>query len=80
MALPQYKRILSAIEFTLDQMRDGPKDKGSREKLDAYEQRVEAWYSSKHRFVLYAIKCIREVDEHRAKDYLYQLKRLRQEI
>lgn len=80
MAQQQYKRILSAIEFTLEQMREGPSEKGTREKLDAYEQRVEAWYSSKHRFVLYAIKCVREVDEHRAKDYLHQLKRLRHEI
>ena len=80
MAGQQYKRILSAIEYTLEQMRDGPKDQGARENLDAYEQRVEAWYSSKHRFVLFAVKCVREVDELRAKDYMQQLKRLRHEI
>lgn len=76
----QYKRIVSAIEHTLDQMREGPKVKGDRERVDAYEKRVEDWYAHKHTFVLFAVKCVREVDEAQAKDYMIQLRRIRHEI
>lgn len=80
MSKEQYGRILSAIEYTLEQMKRGPKDRGSREAVDAYEQRVESWYRSKHRFVLFAIKCIKQTDEHRAKQYLTELRRIRDTI
>lgn len=73
----QYGRILSAIEYTLEQMKRGPRDRGERETADAYEQRVEIWYKHKHRFALFAIKCIKQTDQHRAKQYLNELRRVR---
>lgn len=76
----QYGRILSAIEYTLEQMKRGPRDRGGHEKTDAYEQRVEAWYRHKHKFVLFAIKCIKPTDEFRAKQYLTELRRIRDGI
>lgn len=76
----QYKRILSAIEYTLEQMKRGPKDRGERESADAYEQRVDIWYKHKHRFVLFAIKCIKPTDAHRAKAYLNELRTVREYI
>ena len=80
MTSEQYGRILSAIEYTLEQMKRGPKDRESRESADAYEQRVEIWYRHKHRFVLFAIKCIKGTDERRAKGYLSELRRVRDSI
>lgn len=76
----QYGRILSAIEYTLEQMKRGPKDRGNKESADAYEQRVEVWYKHKHRFVLFAIKCVKQTDQLRAKDYLNELRRVRDSI
>lgn len=76
----QYRRIVSAIEHTLEQMREGPKSRGDKERTDAYERRVESWYATKHTFVLFAVKCIREVDELKAKDYLDRLRRIGKEI
>lgn len=76
----QYGRILSAIEYTLEQMKRGPRDRGERENADAYEQRVELWYKHKHKFVLFAIKCIKPTDQHRAKAYLNDLRRVRDSI
>jgi hypothetical protein len=80
MADEQYGRILSAIEYTLEQMKRGPKDRGSREGADAYEMRVELWYKHKHRFALFAIKCLKETEPHRAKAYLNELRRVRDSI
>lgn len=77
---PQYQRILSAIEYTLSQMREGPKERAGSESLDAYEQRVELWYRHKHKFALFCIRCIRETDEFRSTMYLQELKRIRIEI
>lgn len=76
----QYGRILSAIEYTLEQMKRGPKDRGNREDADAYEQRVDLWYKHKHKFVLFAIKCIKQTDQLRAKQYLNELRRVRDSI
>jgi hypothetical protein len=76
----QYQRIVSAVEYTLSQMRDGPKERGNRETGDAYEQRIELWYKHKHKFALFCIKCIRHADEHRATSYLHELRRIRQEM
>lgn len=76
----QYRRIVSAIEQTLEQMRQGPKTKGDKERLDSYERRVELWYQHKHKFLLFAVKCVREVDQNQAKEYLNQLRRIRHEI
>lgn len=80
MSKEQYGRILSAIEYTLEQMKRGPRDRGSKEHADAYEQRVELWYKHKHKFVLFAIKCIKPTDQHRAKQYLNELRRVRDSI
>lgn len=80
MSKEQYGRILSAIEYTLEQMKRGPKDRGERESADLYEQRVESWYRGKHRFVLFAIKCIKQTDQFRAKQYLSELRRIRDTI
>ena len=80
MAEEQYGRILNAIEYTLEQMKRGPRDRGEREALDVYEQRVELWYKHKHKFVLFAIKCIKPTDAHRAKNYLHELRRVRDSI
>ena len=80
MSKEQYGRILSAIEYTLEQMKRGPRDRGNRENADAYEQRVELWYKHKHKFVLFAIKCIKPTDQHRAKQYLNELRRVRDSI
>lgn len=76
----QYRRIVSAADHTLEQMREGPKNRGDKERVDAYERRVELWYQHKHKFVLFAVKCIREVDEQLATEYLNKLRRIRHEI
>ncbi len=80
MANEQYGRILSAIEYTLEQLKRGPRDRGDHEKADAYEQRVETWYKHKHRFVLFAIKCIKQTDDFRARQYLTDLRAIRDKI
>lgn len=80
MADEQYGRILSAIEYTLEQMKRGPRDRGERESADTYEQRVELWYKHKHKFALFAIKCLKTSDHLRAKQYLNELGRVRDSI
>lgn len=74
----QYRRILGAIEYTLDQLRAGPKARQEHEKEAYYEQRVESWYRSKQVFVLYSIRIVRTVDEQKAKGYLNELRRIRE--
>lgn len=76
----QHKRVISAIEYTLEQMRQGPRLRGEHENSDAYEQRVQGWYKSKHCFVLFAIRCIKPVDEHQARKYLGELHRISDKI
>lgn len=76
----QYGRILSAIEYTLEQMKRGPRDRGTGEHADSYEQRVDLWYKHKHKFVLFAIKCIKPSDAHRARVYLNELRAVRDSI
>lgn len=76
----QYKRILSAIEYTLDQMQKGPAPKGAHEKLDVYAQRFETWYQHKRKFAIFAIKCLRQVDSDRAKLCLTKLRRVEDRI
>jgi hypothetical protein len=74
----QYKRILGAIEYTLDQLRAGPKARDEHEKEASYEQRVEGWYRSKQVFVLFSIRIVKTVDEQKAKGYLNDLRRIRE--
>lgn len=76
----QHKRVISAIEYTLEQMRNGPRLRSEHENADAYEQRVEGWYRSKHCFVLFAIRCIKNADEHQARKYLGDLYRISEKI
>jgi hypothetical protein len=80
MGKEQYGQVLTAIEYTLDQLRRGPKDRDKNENAKAYEQRVETWYKHKHRFVLFCIKAIRDIDSVRAKSYLNELRNLRDRI
>ena len=80
MSQGQYKRIVSAIEFSLDQMQKGPTPKSEHEKLDVYAQRFETWYQHKRKFVIFAIKCLRQMDSNRAKLYLTQLRRVEDRI
>lgn len=74
----QYKRILSAIEYTLEQLRAGPKARGEHENVISYEQRVESWYRSKQTFVLFSVRIVRSVDEQKARSYLNELRRIRE--
>lgn len=74
----QYKRILSAIEYTLEQLRAGPKARGEHENFTSYEQRVESWYRSKQTFVLFSIRIVRGVDESKARSYFNELRRIRE--
>lgn len=76
----QYRRIVSAIEYTLDQLRRGPKARFDGEAADIYEHRVETWYMSKSKFVLYAIKCLKQVDGPRAEGYLLDLRTLGDDV
>lgn len=76
----QYVRMLSAVEYTISQLQRGPKDRGDKESARTYEHRVEIWYKHKVRFVLFAIKCIKPTDEHRANEYLQELRRLKDSL
>jgi hypothetical protein len=76
----QYRRIVSAIEYTLDQLRRGPKGKDAKETAPAYERRLEAWYIGKHKFALYAIRCLKTLDAQRAEGFLCDLRQLGDEI
>lgn len=76
----QYRRIVSAIEYTLNQLRRGPKGRCDDESADVYEHRVETWYMSKSKFVLYAIKCLKSVDQPRAEGYLLDLRTLGDDV
>lgn len=72
----QYRRIISAIDYTLEQLRRGPKDKSDRETVNDYEIRVEGWYKCKFKFCLYAVRCLKSVDKNRAEGYLTDLRQL----
>jgi hypothetical protein len=77
----QFTRIVSAIEFTLHQMRDlGPKPRGEEEFYMAYKTRVENWYKHKQLFLLFAVKCLRHWDKRLAAEYLAQLKKITEEV
>lgn len=76
----QYSRIVSAIEYTMDQIRRGPKSMEETENPATYEQRIETWYMCKHRFCLYAIKCLKTLDKGRAENYLIDLRNLGDDV
>jgi hypothetical protein len=76
----QYGRICSAIEYTLEQLRKGPTDRQGHESDGDFEWRFTSWYDCKHRFVLYAIKCLKSMDKARADVYLDTLRQLGDEI
>lgn len=76
----QYKRIVSAIEYTLEQLRRGPKGKDPKETGPGYERRLEIWYTGKFKFCLYAIKCLKTMDAPRAEGFLCDLRQLGDEI
>jgi hypothetical protein len=76
----QYRRIISAIEYTLDQLRRGPKSREDSEAAEVYAHRVETWYECKSRFCLYAIKCLKTFDLPRAEGYLLDLRTLGDDI
>jgi hypothetical protein len=74
----QYGRIVSAIEFTLDQLREGPRVQARGEREPLYRARIENYYTHKIRFVLYGIKCLKPLDMDRAQGYLRELRRLKE--
>ena len=76
----QYRRIVSAIEYTLDQIRSGPKTKEIGEGPTAYERRVELWYTCKYKFALYAIKCLKSIGKEKAEVFLLDLRQLGDDV
>lgn len=76
----QFRRIISAIDYTLEQLRRGPKDKDDKETIRNYELRVESWYKCKFKFCLYAVRCLKSVDKNRAEGYLTDLRQLQDVI
>jgi|688.fasta_scaffold2383838_2 hypothetical protein len=80
MADNQYGRICSAIEYAMERLRKGPKERMSDETERQYEIRITTWYDSKHRFLLFGIRCLRGLDKARADYYLTELRQLEDEI
>lgn len=76
----QYGRIVSAIEYTLDQLRRGPRAKLDEESSSKYMTRCEVWYDHKFKFTLFAIRCLKDVDKGRAETYLNDLRQIRDDI
>jgi|694.fasta_scaffold05059_19 hypothetical protein len=76
----QFARITSAIEYTLDQLRRGPKSRQDDERPSAYEDRCHSFYDAKYRFCLFAIRCLKQVDKMKAELYLDDLRQLRELI
>lgn len=76
----QYRRVIAAIEYTLEQLRRGPKGKEGDETVSKYGARIEGWYTRKHKFCLYAIRCLKLWDRPRADLYLDDLRQLGDEI
>lgn len=76
----QYGRIVSAIEETLDQLREGPRSQFRGEREHNYRARIENYYTHKIRFVLYGIKCLKQIDVERAQGYLRELRRFRERM
>lgn len=78
--MEQYRRVVSAIEYTLDQLRRGPKSREDGEPPGSYERRVETWYECKSRFCLYAIRCLKTFDQPRAEIYLQDLRTIGDDV
>lgn len=76
----QFFRISSAIEYTLDQLRRGPKARHEGEPLTVYQRRAEQYFDHKHRFCLFAIKCLKQMDKNKAEVYLADLRQLGDDI
>lgn len=76
----QYNRIVSAIEYTISELKRGPKDRQDGESTSVYEQRCEVWYDHKYRFSLFACRCLRDMDKTRAEGYLADLRQIRELI
>lgn len=73
----QFQRISSAIEYTLEQLRRGPRAKGEDERTKHYEERANSFYDAKYRFCLFAIRCMKQLDKGKAELYLDDLRQLR---
>ena len=76
----QYRRVVSAIEYTLAQLRAGTRGKEDSENPNEYEIRVESWYTNKYRFALYAIRCLKSMDKQRAEGFLLDLRQLGDDV
>lgn len=76
----QYGRICSAIEYTLGRLHEGPKKREQDESERQYERRYEVWYNSKMKFVVFAIRCLRQVDAARAEIYMDAFRQLGDDI
>ena len=80
MSREQFLRISSAIEYTLDQLRRGPRGREQFEPTFKYENRCEVFFEHKHRFCLFAIRCLKQIDKNKAEGYLADLRQLGDEI
>lgn len=80
MQLAQYGRVVSAIEVTMEDLRRGPRPRRTKEGVDVWKARVDNYYLHKHKFVLFAIRCLKQFDEDRARRYLHELRRWRESL
>lgn len=76
----QHMRITSAIEYTLADLRRGPKPKCDSESTDRYSKRCLSYFNHKFKFCLYAIRCLKTFDKEQAEAYLSDLRQLREGI
>lgn len=76
MTKEQYVRVVSAIEYTLSQLRTGPKGREPYEKVEDYEMHVDGFYKHKIAFMAYAIRYLRTYSRDEAQHYISELKKL----